>query len=249
MAKCTVNSRQVERVAPVKWLVGAMALIGRAPEVWAVLSIILYVVLWITGPSVFLSRTFVLGLVFMGMSIAAAVDESSGHWSWQEIMEVARRDYPQAILAALSVAVIQFLLSSLWPLISLNWAPLTKEFFNPEYAWWNTGSRSDSHFFPTALSFFFTWLIVLGNIWLVYPLMSMARYGVREACRKNIDAMGKNLSVFSSVVVGTSVLSSTVIVLAPVIIPLLYVLIAIFSYVAYKDLFMEEAESEALGLC
>lgn len=230
-------SREVKRTAPLHWIRSSLQAVRKAPSLWLVYLLLLYSAMWFFEASPVLSKLAILFFVFLGIRMALATRIVSAEPRWAVAMNALGKGVGFDGMAALSIVGLQFLLSSIEPLIAMDWKTLSREFFRPELAWWlHDRWKGWETFMPTALGFFFLWVMVIGSIWLVYPLMSQSGYGLRQACKKNIEAMQGNLNVFGWVVVGTSVLSSTVIVIAPVLAPMLYLLIALFSSEAFVNL-------------
>lgn len=244
MCKCarkTVLPREVERTAPLYWLRSSLQAVWKAPDLWLVYSLLLYAAMWFSEASPVLSKLAILSFVFLGIRLALATRTAPAENRWVVARSALGEGVGFAGAAALAIVGLQFLLSSIGPLIAMDWTVLSREFFRPEFAWWlNDRWKGWETFMPSALGFFFLWVMVIGSVWLVYPLMSQSGYSLRQACKKNVEAMQSNLSVFGWVVVGMSVLSSTVIVIAPVLAPLLYLLISLFSSEAFSNLYEED---------
>lgn len=225
------------------WLKQALALISRAPLLWAGYTLFIGLLLGIERVSLALGIFLAVTGLFVGVGIAKYIDIKSSTGTSLNFYRAITKSLPLAVLAAGSLVICWFVFRIVANIYSGELYKIGYFFFYWELTTEHLNNKSMHQiaawlYLPAIITLLFTLLMLttFAN-WFSYPLMlfrdyswSQARQRGNEASVKNQAAMYKLLAfIFAAVFIGAGII--------PLLTPVLYMLVSTLMYVSYKTVF------------
>lgn len=247
----TVRPRQVEPKAVLRWLVQAADLVGRGFHVWVGMMLLFCLMTYGTLRSSYLSQIIAMTAYFVGVGVAALVDDST-HPPFTAIARNAWKNLPSALMMALIIVSIGtglnilfgslgghgIQLKQLWD-PSKPALPLTADFL-----------LSMRRLFGYSLGSFWLSLMVMVAPFVAsffqYHLMCILGLGWWQAYLIGDGGGDMNWRPIFFMFLVLIITPIMLLLIMPVLAPVFYCFASAFTYVAFRDIYLGITENRKI---
>jgi len=233
----------VTRITFGNWLKQALALMGRAPLVWAGYLVFIGMLLGVGRISLMLGVFLAVSCLFVGVGIAKYIDMRSSAENSVGFYWALNKSLPLALLAASSIVLCWFVFRAIANVYSGEVFKISQFFFYWEFTADNLDDKSmrqiTGWLYSSAIVTLLFVLLMLTTFasWFSYPLMLFKHYSWSQAKEQGNKAFSKHQAamykllgfIFAVVLIGGGIM--------PLLTPVLYVLVSVLMYVSYRDVF------------
>jgi hypothetical protein len=225
------------------WLRQALALVSRAPLLWAGYTLLIGLFLGVERISLALGIFLAVTGLFVGVGVAKYIDMKPSAGTSLGFYRVLGKSLPLAILAASSLVICWFVFRVAANIYSGELYKISRFFFYWELTAEYLDNKSMHQiagwlYSPAIITLLFILLMLTTFAsWFSYPLMLFKDYSWSQAKQKGNEASVKHQAaiykLLAFVFVGTFIAAG----IMPLLTPVLYMLVSTLMYISYKTIF------------
>lgn len=227
------------------WLMQGMVLIAKRPLFWLLYCALLYPLLAIGGFSQIIGIVLSVVCLFVGVSIAAACDDTSMVSDKPiHVTAAIRQSLPLAIIAGLALMLLWFAFKIISDLLGGQIGNILQFFWQPNFLNELTASHSwlriSGKLYAIAmvtLMFVILMLTTFGS-WFSFPLMIFKNYRWSTAKQLGREASKKHSKTMSNLMFFLGFATVLALGLMPILTPEVYMVTSIVMYISYRQVFM-----------